>query len=357
MNKAADISNPSLQPQPAVSPQLAELVAKLQSVGHSTLPNLNPSWDWDLAVSLFYQHISPADRKRLATADQADGLLGMVELAGNRVVGEPNLRLSQRADGLVVEIVTDDMPFLIDSVTAILNQAGLTVNLVVHPIMNAIRDGDGRLMALAPLTDRQVVDKAMPKAQAVLESWQQFHTTGALAPAQIDLVKARLDNVLRDVRYAVSDWQGMRQRLKAMQDRLQDSGLPQREVAEVQAFLSWLDDGHFTFLGSRSLTYQPGHSVVGGDGQDANPEDKLVVVEDSGLGVLRDSSITLFAGARRLSDLSAKAKEFILLGGTLSIVKTSQLATVHRPVLMDAIGLRFFDNHGVLQEVCWFVGL
>ncbi len=330
-----------------------ELLARLTGAADVAVPQ---GWDWDQAAKLFYQHISPADWNRLGVTGQADGLLSMVDLGGQRAIGQPNLRVVERADGLLIEIVTDDMPFLVDSVTAALNQAGLNVNLVIHPIMNAIRDEGGKLLALAPSQSTEPLSSKPPKGTVVLESWQQFFTTGALAPAQIELISSKLTQVLRDVRHAVSDWQPMRQRLQAMQARLQESKLPADEIAEVNAFLSWLDNGRFTFLGSRSLKYQPGTSGDKND-QDSSPEERLVVVPGSGLGVLRDDSVTLFAGARKLSDMSTKAKNFMLLGGTFSIVKTSQVATVHRPVLMDAIGLRFYDAKGQLQEVFWFVGL
>jgi glutamate dehydrogenase len=353
MNAAAQNLNHANDANLAHPPKFPELLARLTSADTAALPT---DWDWAEAARLFYQHISPADWNRLGTAGQADGLLSMIELGANRTVGQPNCRLTQRDGVLLAEIVTDDMPFLVDSVTAVLNQAGLTVNLVIHPIMTSVRSGDGQLMGLAPSVSSGQASQKPLKGTAVLESWQQFYTTGSLAPAQLELIKTKLDNVLRDVRHAVSDWQPMRQRLKAMQAKFEGSGLPAQEIAEVNALLSWLDSGHFTFLGSRSLFYKVG-AGNGETGQDSSREEQLVVVPDSGLGVLRDDSVTLFAGARKLSNMSAKAKNFMLLGGTLSIVKTSQTATVHRPVLMDAIGLRFYDDQGQLQEVCWFVGL
>jgi glutamate dehydrogenase len=306
-------------------------------------------WDWSKLAGLFYQHLSPADWHYLQPADRADALLKILDLAVQRSTAAPSLRFRVQDNHLIFEVINDDMPFLVDSMTAVLNQAGLSVRLVVHPILRVQRDANGRLLQ---------VQEPLEQGNAAtdrLESWQQFYLNGVLSPAEVGPLTQKITKTLQDIRQTVEDWQGMRDRLNDVRARLQSSaGRSVEELQELDAFLAWLDDGHFTFLGYRTLTYQPSQH---GQNQQQEIEERLSVVGGSGLGLLRDDGVTLFAGARRLAQMPVKAREFLLYGGPLSVTKTSQLSPVHRPVLMDAIGIRFYDQAGELQELCWFIGL
>ena len=179
--------------------------------------------------------------------------------------------------GPVVEIVTDDMPFLVQSMLAAIDRVGGEVQRVIHPIVVVRRDPDGRLVEV--LTE---ADPASPPPDAAVESWIHLDL-GPLVITQEDLA-ARLDLVLRDVREIVGDAEPMLARARAIADGLPTqapSGATARP-ADVAELLRWLADGHVTFLGYR-------HYV-------ASPSGELVADPGSGLGVLRrDDAARTFA--------------------------------------------------------------
>ena len=76
---------------------------------------------------------SPQDLLAMATTHR--------ELARQRRAGESVVEL--REDALFV--VTEDRPFLVDSVLGRLGQMGMTTYLLVHPVFVVERDGHGQL--------------------------------------------------------------------------------------------------------------------------------------------------------------------------------------------------------------------
>ncbi len=124
-------------------------------------------------------------------------------------------------------------------------------------------------------------------------------------------------------------------------------GLPAADVSEAADFLTWLDDDNFTFLGYREYRFGTGDG--GGTGVDIVPE--------SGLGVLRNDDYTVFDGLRNFKTLPQAVQEFLRLPSLLLIAKTNKRSTIHRPVHMDAIGVRMFGPDGKAVGERLFVGL
>ena len=171
----------------------------------------------------------------------------------------------------IVEIVNDDMPFLVDSVTMEVNRHGLTLHLIIHPIVAVTRDADGTLTA-------------SPTRNAGSRSANRSSTSRSIAywiESKREALAADIARVLDDVRAAVDDWKPMRERVQAIspKTRQRPPPLPADELAEGRAFLPWLADNHFTFLGYRC------HDLVKIDGEDA-----LQIVPGTSLGILRESA-------------------------------------------------------------------
>ena len=172
----------------------------------------------------------------------------------------------------IVEIVNDDMPFLVDSVTGAINASSRVVHLIIHPILTVARGPDGRLC-----------DILEPGAPGTRESWMQIEITSEADPADPARLTQTLSGVLADVRAAVTDWQPMRQVLREVAAELsaRPPPVPAAELSEAQDFLKWLDDDNFTFLGYREYFF---------DGS-AKPE-------HGPLGILRDEAHSVFGGLR-----------------------------------------------------------
>ncbi len=232
----------------------------------------------------------------------------------------------------VVEIVNDDMPFLVDSVTAALAGLDLEVHVIIHPVIAVERDAAGDLVRLLP---------AAPEATAA-ESVMHVEVTRQTDADKLAHIVAELTSVLDDVRSAVTDWPAMRARLgEAMA-----SNMPEEECHECRAFLEWLQDSHFTFLGSRVY-----HSVEAGSGP------ALRVDADSGLGVLRDPERRVFDELQANAAGQVEVRIFNQDGPPLIVAKSVRRATVHRPVAMDAIVVKRRDDAGNVVGIWLFLGL
>jgi glutamate dehydrogenase len=168
--------------------------------------------------------------------------------------------------GTVVEIVTDDMPFLVESVLAAVRRAGGEVRRVIHPIVVVERTPDGELVDV--LT---TADPGAPPGGALVESWIHLDLAGAVPPG----LDAEFVGVLREVRQVVGDGTAMARQARAVADRLladrllgttPESAADVTPAADVAQLLRWLADGHFTFLGHRYHVLTDGSLEPQGDG-------------------------------------------------------------------------------------------
>ena len=239
----------------------------------------------------------------------------------------------------IVETITDDMPFLLDSLLAELNRAGLGVHLIIHPIFELARDGAGKLEDLF---------QRGTKHDALVESWMHVEIDAQSSSSARKEIEGRIQRVLSDTRAAVEDWPTMMGKLEETVAELDvhHNGVEPEEFSEARSFLDWIADNHFTFLGYREYTFKKGAK-----------KDPFQVVEDSGLGVLRNPDVHVLNGngaARK----SQGARAFLeSVRAPLMVTKTSARSTVHRPAHMDYIGIKRLDSKGELTGEHRFVGL
>ncbi|WP_433294012.1 NAD-glutamate dehydrogenase [Pseudonocardia sp. CA-142604] len=264
---------------------------------------------------------------------------GHLELARLRARGEPLIRVrapepapdSSGQVGLVVEIVTDDMPFLVESLLAGVGRVGGDVQRLIHPIVVVRRTDEGALTEV--LTE---ADPAAPPPGALVESWIHLDLT----PAQIDSaeLERELGRVLRDVREVVDDVEPMAAKAREVADALpaQPAVPGGTDPADVAELLRWLADDHFTFLGYRCYTV---------------PDDsaELRAVPESGLGVLRgEKGITeTFTPRVDLGDGP---------GDVLVLTRANALSPL-RPVHPYYLAVRTVDTDGRLVGEHRFLGM
>ncbi len=290
-------------------------------------------------IAELYQHVPPSDVAARSPADLCGAALALWRLAARRQSGSAKVRVYNPASGrdgwssphTIVEIVNDDMPFLVDSLAASVNDSGREVRLVIHPILTVARDGAGSVVGLDP------------PAGGLRESWMQIAITREPDSAGREALAARLEAMLADVRAAVSDWPAMHRALQAIASEAMAEPPPlmQADIAEGVDFLRWLDDDNFTYLGFRDYVF-PGAAVE---------------APRKPLGILAEASYSVFGGLRDLAALPPDVQEFVRRRELLIIAKTMHRATVHRAVPMDAIGIRRFNAAGEVVALRLFVGL
>jgi glutamate dehydrogenase len=290
-------------------------------------------------IAEFYAHVPPADVAERSPRNLYGAALELWHLGERRRPRQAKIRVynpDAMADGwssqhTIIEIVNDDMPFLVDSVTGAINASNRVVHLIIHPILTVARGEDGQLF--------DILDSG---AAGCRESWMQIEITPEHDATALAQLTRTLSAVLADVRMAVDDWQPMRTVLREMVDSLsaQASPVPHAELNEVQDFLRWLDDDNFTFLGFREYVFN------GAAKPDYEP-----------LGVLRDEAHPIFGGLRDLCSLPSDVRDFVRRREPLVVTKSNRRSTVHRTAHMDAIGVRRFGPSGDVVGVRVLLGL
>jgi glutamate dehydrogenase len=301
----------------------------------------------DRFLGIYYRNVPPGDVLEQEMDALCAAPLGLWRFAAERRPGAPKIRLFNpryedhgwRSRHTAIEIVNDDMSFLVDSVAGALSTMGLSVHLIVHPVLAVRRDAEGRLVDLA--------DPADHAPDMAAESWMHVTVEERTDAGALERIRARLSAVLADVRVANEDWAAMMERLDGTLDALrQEAGGDPVERSETLAFLEWMRGDHFTFLGYREYRQRET------DGRIA-----ISIVPKSGLGILRDSSVLVFDGARSEGRVSEAALARLRGSAPLLVIKGNLRATVHRTVPLDVVTLKLFDAEGKVAGERLFAGL
>jgi glutamate dehydrogenase len=168
--------------------------------------------------------------------------------------------------GTIVEINVEDGPFLLDSITNEIAAHGLEVARVNHPVIGVERDSSGRL-----------VDVGHAREARHKESVQHYELDRRLFEADLPGLERALRSVLGDVRSAVNDFYPMMDRVNRMVElsRRATGFYPEADIGEAIAFLQWLRDNNFVFLGYREYRVM-----------EVNGQACVMVVPQTGLGIL-----------------------------------------------------------------------
>ena len=229
-----------------------------------------------------------------------------------------------------VEVVTDDMPFLVDSLSSALTESGSGIDTVAHPRLAARRDESGLLL------DLHAAEQATPRD--AVEAWIRFEVDRLLEPAACQVLVTQLTSVLDGVRASVRDWPSMQGRALETADELRSVSPHAAEAQEAARFLSWVADDRFTFLGY-------------GEYEAPTAEAPLVLRNETGLGLLSADS-----GGERARRLSS-ALPSQPTTRVLRVQKAGVRSPVHRPAYLDCISVSAVDEDGRVTGERRFLGL
>jgi glutamate dehydrogenase len=293
-------------------------------------------------VDRFWRFAPDEELVGFTPEEMYEAALAHRELAAVRLPGQLQLAISppdKEEPRTVLQIVTDDMPFLVDSVAALLTAHELEVHLLVHPLIVVRREPLG---ALAQVEADVEPDDAIDGD--IVESWIRIEIDPIRDAAAREQLHNEVRRVLTDVRDAVEDWPRMRQRALVIADELAAARgsetklpVPDKDVTDSIELLKWLAHDHFTFLGYREYSLADG---------------VLTAVQGTGLGILRGDSTP-----RQLSSLTPEAYQQALEKRLLVITKANSRATVHRSAYLDYIGVKVFDADGQVAGERRFLGL
>ena len=237
----------------------------------------------------------------------------------------------------IVEIITKDMPFLVDSVRMAMTRENIASHLLLHCPLKIQRDSDAKISGLSNLKAEQ--ESTSTKTVFFIEIDRQTDTS------VIESFKKELESVLVDVSIAVDDWQPIRKKLVSVIKELpkRHHKKSKHEISETTEFLDWLAKDNFTLMGYREYELCP----VQGDYQ-------LKGKMDTSLGLMKNSTEE---HSRLLSELPEVARQEARSSNLLILTKTNSVSRVHRPAYIDYVGIKRFDDEGNVIGEDRFIGL
>lgn len=325
------------------SPQIEAVRRELE--GRIDLPNPEALRDF---ASLFLRRAPDAFLRSRSVSDLTSvtqGVFDFVERSRPDRVEVQVLNPAPGAEGwqapvTVVHALVSERPFVVDTIREFLHSEGLAIEYMVYPLLDVERNADGRVVRVRPPGD------AGAKEALVHCEIERVTDTSTLERIQRELVRC-----LGDVVRATDDFAPMIAAVDAVAEdmsHLAQAGSPRSaELTEIQAFLRWLRDGGFVFLGYRA------YDLV----EDDKGQRSIVVEPGSGLGMLRNEALSGFAEPVPLTQLSAQQRELVEGGPVLIISKTNAESTVHRRARMDYVGVRRMDDEGRTLGEHRFLGL
>lgn len=300
-------------------------------------------------IRLYYAHVALEDIKERSVSDLYGAVISHWELMSHRKPNEVKIRVFNpqldhdgwQSTHTILQVVIQDMPFLVDSIHMEINRLNLTTHLMIH------------------IGGIKVFRNKKHHVNDVLACHVQHHKASFLeAPIYMEIdrqtdpkvladIQRNIRRVLKNVRAPVEDWGLMRERLQETISELDTSKMIQdlEEIKETKAFLHWLVDNNFTFLGFRD------YEMVG-----EHKEKALRLIPDSGLGILRNHAHSKML--RQYADLPKAARKMALSTEKILILsKTNTLSTVHRLAYTDYVGVKRFNEKGELVGERRFIGL
>ncbi len=297
-------------------------------------------------ANLILKTMSFDDLAGRSDSDLYGAILSLWQLLENRSLNEPSIKVFNpeiakhgwQSSHTIIQVIVDDMPFLVDSIRMAINRLNITAHLILHTPMHFARGNDGKVAHFVDSEDKN--DEHSSETVFLIEIDRQSR------PKDIKALTEELKSVVSEVSLSVSDWQPMRDRLSEITNSFDKTNSKTgNSVLDAQAktFLHWLNDHNFTLMGYRY------YKVIAIEG-----DHRWCPINDSSLGLMKNS---ISDRERLLSNVPANARDEALSENPLLLTKTNSKSRVHRPAYMDYIGVKEFDDNGNVCGEHRFVGL
>jgi len=299
----------------------------------------------DAAVFLkeYLADLSPEELRGLDSQDIAALVDPFWAYGAQRQHGERKLRLRDAKGGqgrplqrTVLEVIGDDQPFLVSSIMGEVSDQELSAVALAHPIVRVSRDGAGRRCAGDAMLAESYIQVQFPE----------------LGPARSEALLTGVRETLADLDLAVGDYEALRARMADVSEELARArtNAPPDELKECVAFLKWLEQANFVFLGARDYAFP--REPDGGFARD-----EPIILEETGLGILRDPNRFVLRRAAEPSLLTAEIARFLQEPSPIVVAKSNLRSRVHRRATADYIGVKRYGSSGEVVGETRFVGL
>ncbi len=310
-------------------------------------PSSKNSNNYRTFFKTFYTNVPKEDYEMMAPENLAYTAQNHLELSKSRKFGgKPAISIStptRKVEGwdagqTVIDIVNDDMAFLVDSVVAEIIRHGYQISVFIHPILHITHDSKGNVTKFSPN-----ITKGKTKGQSHIH----VELNRAISNQQAKKLKKQLNQVLIDTKFANKDWAKIKLKLKDAKSTLKTAPAKYSDatVKEYQDFLDYLHDDNFTLLGCREYSFSK-----------SNGQLKSKVIKSSSLGLLADEVRPVYVNEVQ-TNLTEKQQKLRFQQEPLTVSKVNKRSTVHRRVPLDAITVKKYNKNGEVSGEILFIGL
>lgn len=265
---------------------------------------------------------------------------------------KPKTRIASRdissssSKAVVIDIINDDMPFLVDSIVSHLDKNSIEVKNIIHPICLVLRDQSGTLVEISDVKDSALRGKGKVTQESII----QIHLAQDYSSSDLSLIEANISKILDNVALVVADWKLMVEVASKVSSyignaqKLAHGAIDQSEIQEIKDFINWMISGNFIFLGIKEFKIE-------------SASDGTYVLQDEGasLGVFRSSyndfrPEVINASVREVCD-SVKNPYII------EILKSRYRSRIHRIANAERIRIQKISSDGKIVGEIRFIGL
>jgi len=250
-------------------------------------------------------------------------------------------QLNRRYD--VIEIITDDRKFLVDSIIGEITSHGIDIIALFHPVVSGYRDAKGMWRSTGESARESMIQVLISKQSQPVRK----------------ILKSGIADTLRDLETVINDFKPMLAVLEENIATLSDQhGSVAKDVLEEACeFLAWIKEGNFVLLGTRTYEYERGkRKVEGGKGRSYDYV-RPAMIEDSCYGVLRDKTRLVLRQSSEPAAISSNVTTFLADKDPVTVAKSNLFSRVHRRVRMDYVTVKHYTDKGVVKGETRFVGL
>ncbi|MDA0901921.1 MAG: NAD-glutamate dehydrogenase [Proteobacteria bacterium] len=293
----------------------------------------------DSYIKSFYSNCHSKDFFGYSDQELFDLAASSFDFFKNRKSGDVKIRLYnpvKKKDGFetsytILDIVNDDMPFLVDSTIIQFDKANIEIKNIIHPILSGIRSKKGDLEGFSNADN------------AGSESVIQFHLA-YISNEEIKEIEDQLRKILSSVAVVVDDWKAMTDIANIARDQIDNANNASADPKEVKEFINWILDGSFIFLGSAEYNIE-----------EKNGEYSLKSISKSRLGVYKSEYEDIKPNILNCS--SKEISDSIKKPYIIEILKSRYKSQIHRGVNTERVRVQKFDKNGNVVGEYRFVGL
>ena len=232
-----------------------------------------------------------------------------------------------------VNIINDDKSFLVDSIVGYLDQYGIRIKEVIHPIFSVIRDSKGNL------------EKISDKKGSSKESFIQLRIDRINSKNDIASLKENIAKILENVTLVVDDWKPMVSLLGKAEAQIDNAKKLSKETEEIKEFLAWAADGNFIILGAKEFDVK----------ETKKGEYTLKEVKNGALGVFCSEHEEF--RPRVMNSSFAEVSDSIINPYVIEVIKSRYRSQVHRFTNAERIRVQKISPAGKVIGEFRFIGL